>query len=74
MLVPVPQNHHLVALSYYLILQERIEEAVEIYKKIDPEREFSNSKLQYAYLSAYLDIYTGYPNFLKARKICEQYV
>lgn len=30
--------------------------------------------LQYDYFSAYLDFYIGFPNFQKAREICEKYL
>lgn len=30
--------------------------------------------MQYDYFTAYLDFYIGFPNFIKAREICEKYL
>ena len=55
-------------LAYYFILQDRIEEAIEISQKINPE---SNPlKIQYDYMMAFFDMYVGMPEFKKAREIC----
>ena len=51
---------------YYLLLQDRIEDAVVIFKKI-PKSDYL--KLQYDYFAAYLDFYIDYPNFINAREI-----
>ena len=61
---------------YYLLLQERINEAIKIYQSINSESipEQGESRLQYDYFTAYLDFYIGYPNFIQARKICEKYL
>ena len=62
---------------YYLILQQRIEEAIKIYNKINKEEitknKLSNLNLQYDYLTAYLDFSIGYPKFKKAKKIIKKY-
>lgn len=48
---------------------------MEIFKKIDDKKlENKNAKIQYDYIAAYLDIYFGYPNFVKARSIIENYL
>ncbi|CAD8074218.1 unnamed protein product [Paramecium sonneborni] len=60
-------------LIYYLWLQERVNEAVQIFSQI-PEAEQQEQQLQFDYLSAYLDFYTGYPNFQKGRDICKKYL
>jgi len=51
---------------YYLLLQERINEAIKIYQSINSESipEQGESRLQYDYFTAYLDFYIGYPNFI----------
>ncbi|CAD8097055.1 unnamed protein product [Paramecium primaurelia] len=60
-------------LIYYLLLQERVNEAVQVYQQIS-EEEQKEYQLQFDYLSAYLDFYTGYPNFQKGRDICKKYL
>lgn len=63
-------------LSSYLILQDRVKEALEVYKGMNPE-EFRNNngmRIQYDYLSAYLSLYTDYPHFTTARQISEKYI
>ena len=64
-------------LCYYLILQQRIKEATLIYNKINKQNilgnDFSSLKLQYDYLTAYLDFSNGYPKFEKAREIIQKY-
>ena len=62
-------------LCYYLILQQRIDEALKVYEKIKmkTDNEKSSLMLQYDYITAYLDFSTGYPKFTKAREICKKY-
>lgn len=55
---------------YYLILQDRIEEAIEISKRIEPTQ--VNFKVQYDYMLAFFDMYVGMPDFKVAREICER--
>lgn len=45
------------ALTYYLILQNRIEEALETFAKVDSDK--VETKLQYSYLAAYLALHRG---------------
>lgn len=61
---------------YYLLLQDRVDDALLIYKSI-PVRsgeEVSTAQIQMDYISAYLDYYNGYPNFKIAREIIEKYL
>ena len=57
---------------YYLILQQRIEEANIIFNRIDKTK-ISDIQIQYDYITAYLDLSFGYPNFTKAREIIKKY-
>ena len=64
-------------LIYYLILQDRMDEAFDIYKKIKKE-EITDDKnksyiVQYDYITAYLDFCFGYPDFKLAKSICNKY-
>lgn len=59
----------------YLLLQDRIQEAIDWHKSIDQHLLKENeSKIQYDYLTAYLDFVTGYPEFKKAKEICDEYI
>jgi hypothetical protein len=62
-------------LTYYLILQDRIEEAVNIFKKVDFKQlvVYEEFLIQYDYIAAYLDISTGYPDFKIAKETCTRY-
>jgi len=62
-------------LALYFLLQDRIDESLSIYPKI-LESDLNGQKLfiQYQYLTAYLDLYSDYPHFKKARSICEEYL
>eukprot|EP00830_Metopus_es_P002375 TRINITY_DN1213_c0_g1_i6.p1 TRINITY_DN1213_c0_g1~~TRINITY_DN1213_c0_g1_i6.p1 ORF type:complete len:2229 (-),score=458.73 TRINITY_DN1213_c0_g1_i6:107-6793(-) len=64
-------------LAYYLCLQERVTEALKAFSSIDPAKDFvaeGTPKLQYDYMSAYLDFYVGAPDFKTARKIVAEYI
>eukprot|EP01017_Pseudomicrothorax_dubius_P029140 TRINITY_DN3510_c0_g1_i2.p1 TRINITY_DN3510_c0_g1~~TRINITY_DN3510_c0_g1_i2.p1 ORF type:complete len:696 (+),score=188.42 TRINITY_DN3510_c0_g1_i2:115-2088(+) len=63
-------------LVYYLLLQDRIDDAIRTFAKIDRSQlENSNEAvLQYDYFAAYLDFFIGFPNFQIARKVSEQYI
>ena len=67
----------LLQLAYYLILQDRMDDAFEVFKKIKPEEvennKYKNYKIQYDYLYAYLDFCFGYPEFKIAKSICDKY-
>jgi hypothetical protein len=64
-------------LTYYLILQDRMDEAFDVFKKIKSEEvennKFKNYKIQYDYIYAYLDFCFGYPEFSIAKSICNKY-
>ena len=64
-------------LTYYLILQDRIDDAFEVFKKIKSEEvehnKNKNYKIQYDYIYAYLDFCFGYPEFQIAKSICNKY-
>ena len=62
----------LMRFCYYLILQQRIEEANIIYNRIDKTK-ISDIQMQYDYITAYLDLSNGYPSFTKAREIIKKY-
>lgn len=64
-----------IRLCYYLILQDRIEEALKVFSKIDTREFNENSSLaiQYDYIAAYLDFSIGYPDFKIAKEICQKY-
>jgi transcription termination factor NusB len=55
--------------TYYLLLQDRITEALASFAKVDAEQ--LSSKLQYDYLQCYLDFYSDKPSV--ARRIAEKY-
>jgi hypothetical protein len=58
-----------------LILQDRIEEAETIFKKLKLITKSPNyPQIQCDYISCFLDIYTGYPNFAVAREISSKYI
>lgn len=75
-LKPAPLGYEdLAALCYYMLLQDRIEEAQALFARI-PADAFSGSapghlKLQYDYLSAYLDFFNEAPT--RARDIATSY-
>ncbi|MGB7346298.1 MAG: hypothetical protein WBD20_18920 [Pirellulaceae bacterium] len=64
-----PPNEQLV-LTYYLLLQNRIEEAIEAFGKID--RGAIDTKMQYDYMAAYLALHRE--AYDEAGKIAAQYV
>jgi hypothetical protein len=55
---------------YYLLLQERIDDAIKVFRQIPS----GATGLQYDYFAAYLDFYIGFPNFQTARTICDTYL
>ncbi|MGI9469920.1 MAG: hypothetical protein ACR2NZ_00210 [Rubripirellula sp.] len=57
------------ALTYYLLIQNRISEAIESFAKVD--RSQVDTKLQYDYLSAYLSMHQG--NYAAAEKLAKQH-
>ncbi|CAD8169732.1 unnamed protein product [Paramecium octaurelia] len=71
---PIHSIQDKLGFSYYLILQERITEAIKVMNSIQLPINANNSELQYDYFLAYFDFYVGYPNFQQARRICEKYL
>ena len=71
-----PSQSSLLVWVYYLLLQDRIDEAITTFKKIDAKEVATthHQQLQYDYLSAYLDFYTGFPKFSVAREVVERYL
>ena len=71
-----PTQSSLLVWVYYLLLQDRVDDAINTFRKID-HKEIATThqqQLQYDYLSAYLDFYTGYPKFSAAREVVERYL
>ncbi|HZZ70708.1 MAG TPA: hypothetical protein VFE24_00535 [Pirellulales bacterium] len=62
-------NDELMGLTYYLLLQDRVEEGLEFFNRVN--RDQLAVKLQYDYFAAYLDFSKGEPQ--AARKIAAQY-
>jgi hypothetical protein len=58
------------AVSYYLLLQDRIEEALATLAQAQPDR--LATRLQYDYCAAYLDLFTDEPE--RARAIAARYL
>jgi len=54
---------------YYLLLQDRIEDAQRFFKQVNPKR--LTTRLQYDYFAAYLDFFNEKP--AKARRIAAKY-
>lgn len=58
---------------YYLLLQDRIDEAQAILDLV-PEAHKNEHRIQFDYIECFIDMYKGYPSFSKARKISQNYV
>lgn len=62
--------------TYFLLLQDRINEAIEIFEEVDPKSlpEDGSLSLQYDYTAAYLDFYIGHDTDYKvARDTVQKY-
>jgi hypothetical protein len=59
----------LLAVTYYMLLQDRVGEALQFFGRVNPEN--LQTKLQYDYLSAYVDLYTG--DTVAARIVATKY-
>jgi len=66
---PQLDQDDLLSVTYYLLLQDRIDEARQFFARVDPRQ--IATKIQYDYLQAYLDFYT--PEHKQARRIAEAY-
>ena len=60
---------------YYLQLQDRIQEAIDLFNKIEaPSNNDSSMRIQYDYLQAYFDFFSGTSESYKvARRIVQKY-
>ena len=64
-----------IVLTSYLICQERMHEAINVFKYFDSyDSNKITTKLQYDYLKAYLDFISGYPEFNVAKNTCKDYL
>ena len=52
-------DDQLMAVTYYLLLQDRVEEALAFFGRVNPDR--LPVRLQYDYFTAYLDFFTPNP-------------
>ena len=59
----------LLGVTYYLVLQDRVEPALSFFSRVRPGD--SEAKLQYDYLAAHLGFYTG--NTRRSREIASKY-
>ena len=62
-------NNDLLGLTYYLLLQDRVEEAIAFHRRVSADK--LTEKLQYDYLGAYLAFYQG--DLKKARELTTRY-
>lgn len=69
-------NRDRVVLCSYLVLQDRIEEALKQMGGVVRDRSLDNEELvlQLDYLTAYLSFYTEYPEYTTAKTICQKYM
>jgi len=56
------------------LLQDRIDDALRIFKKIEADKLDKSLEIQYDYMKAYYNLYEGYPDFTVADQICEKYL
>jgi hypothetical protein len=63
-------DEDMLAIVYYLLLQDRIDEALSTFSQVNAEK--VASRMQYDYCNAYLDLFSDDP--LKARAFAAQYV
>lgn len=64
-----------VVLTNYLILQDRMDDAILLHASITSEQVAGlTTRIQYDYLTAYLDFVNGYPKFDKAKEITGKYL
>lgn len=59
-------------LTYFLALQDRVKEAIDVLQPIVPGT--ASCELQYDYFRAFFDFYVDYPNFKAARALAEKYI
>lgn len=70
-----PNSFEKLRIVYYLILQDRIEEALLVFSKIDTNEftKINSWLIQYDYIRAYLDFSSGETDFKVAKEICQLY-
>jgi len=62
-------DEDLMAVTYYLLLQDRVEEAIGLFQRVEPAN--LPTRLQHDYFAAYLDFFNDKPD--TARKIAAKY-
>lgn len=62
-------DEQLMTVTYYLLLQDRVEEAINTFAQINPDK--VTAKIQYDYCAAYLDFFDNDPTL--ARSIVDKY-
>ena len=70
----IPNHEDNLILSMYLLLQDRIDDALKVFEKIESDKLNRGLEIQYDYMKAYYNLYTGYPDFKVADQICEKYL
>jgi hypothetical protein len=63
-------DNDLLATTYYLLLQDRIDEAFDAFSRVNPER--VETRMQYDYCAAYMELFKDEPK--KARAIATAYL
>ena len=59
---------------YYLVLQDRVKDAIKIFDSISIPQDGDKFKIQHDYLSAYFDFFTGSEaGYKTARRIVQEY-
>ncbi|MDM8538574.1 hypothetical protein QUF70_17600, partial [Desulfobacterales bacterium HSG17] len=66
---PEPDSNDYLAVTYYMLLQDRVADALAFFKQVDPQK--IKSKIQYDYVQVYLDFYTQ--NTESANRIAQKY-
>lgn len=66
---PRPGGERLLETVYYLLLQDRVKEAAEVFGRIDPSE--TRTRMQYDYAQIYLDFYDR--NLDRARSLATEY-
>lgn len=62
-------NDDLMAVTYYLLLQDRVEEAIDFFARVNPDQ--LATRMQYDYFASYLSFYKSAPE--AAREIASRY-
>ena len=62
-------DEDLMSVTYYMLLEDRVQQALDFFGRVSADR--LSTKMQYDYLSAYLDLHTG--NLDHARTVAKRY-